>query len=102
MHRVRCLISYAHMAGHAEEGTKRVRHILTSPEGSLAAITKEGASGCSLPSLARSEPEHIASARSITRAIQAQSASAMPLEIACRMTKQYTPQMRRLLILCAG
>jgi hypothetical protein len=29
MHRVRCLTSAAHCAGHAQ-GTKRMRHILTS------------------------------------------------------------------------
>lgn len=100
MHRVRCLTCPAHGAGHAEEGTKRVRHIPTSTcsrdctEDYPAATTGTRCHGCSLPSLARSEPEHIASARSITRAIQAYSASAMPLDVACRMTKQDTPQRR--------
>ena len=86
MHRVRCLTSHALIAGHAEEGTKRMRHILTSTKHTLAATTGGEASGCSLPSLARSEPEHFASARYITRAIQAYNASDMPLDIACRMT----------------
>ena len=88
MHRVRCLTSHALIAGHAEEGTKRMRHILTSTKHTLAATTGGEASGCSLPSLARSEPEHFASARLITRAIQAYNASAsdMPLDVACRMT----------------
>ncbi|KAH8629025.1 hypothetical protein IG631_16282 [Alternaria alternata] len=88
MHRVRCLTSHALIAGHAEEGTKRMRHILTSTKHTLAATTGGEASGCSLPSLARSEPEHFASARFIARTIQAYNASAsdMPLDVACRMT----------------
>jgi hypothetical protein len=44
MHRVRCLTSHAHIAGHAEEGTKRMRHIVTSTEDSLTATTGGGAS----------------------------------------------------------
>lgn len=79
-----------------EAPTRRVRLVVSCTE-SLSTRQQQTTGtyvvGCSLPSLAYAGSEQTASARSITRTIQAYSAGAMHLDMACRI-QRCAPQRR--------